>query len=298
MLNVTDSPIDTVRALYRRLRSGELRPDDLIPFSDAALDNLTGCIERMRADVGEFDKALPGFRATYDIFRAFGPDDVVLDAGAHWGYSVAAMRHQGCRSRIISIEAMAANAASLDALKAAEAGRYDWINIAAGADEGVLTFYIPVVNGHAVTGLTSTGGTLDEHGAQHAVNAVRYYPPRNDQHVFQIAVTEVRAARIDTILTQYAINNVAAVKMDIEGHEGPALRGAAHLFTEQRPLLMVESANRNPETVAAMTGYGYFHCQRQDGHLVPHLAPSMANDGFFVHPSRVEEYQRLGIFDG
>jgi FkbM family methyltransferase len=294
-------PIEAVRALYQRLHSGQLRPADVIPLSAAELDNITGCIERMRADVGEFDKALPGFRATYDIFRAFAGDEVVLDVGAHWGYSVAAMRHQGCVSRIISVEAMATNAASLDALKAVEAGRYDWINIAAGSEEGILTVYIPVVNGHAITGLTSTGRTLDDERAKHAVAAISWCPPREEgRHTFKLAVTKVRAARLDTILAEHGgvADKVAAIKMDIEGHEGPALRGAVRLFTEQRPLFMVEDANTNPETVAAMTDYGYFHCARHDGRLSPHPALSLANDGFFVHPSRIEEYRRLGIFEG
>jgi FkbM family methyltransferase len=293
-----DAPIDAVRALYGRLRSGQLRPDDVIPLSDATFDNVANSIKRMRTDARELDRALPGFRETYDIFRVFDSDTVVLDVGAHWGYSIAAMRHQGCRSRIVSIEAMAANAAGLDMLKAIEAGQYDWINVAAGAEDGTLILYVPIVNGHAAVGLTSTGQTLDDEGAKNAVAMIPWYPPRKEgRHTFQLAIATVRAARIDAILAERGITNVTAVKMDIEGHEGPALRGAVRLFTEHRPLLMVESANRNPETVAAMTNYGYFHCERQDRRLAPHPSLSYANDGFFLHPSRVDEYRRLGIFE-
>jgi len=288
--------IEVVRALYKRLHDGQLRGDDLIELSAVRVDNLASSIERMHGDIRELRRMVPHYRAIYDIFRAFGPEEVVLDVGAHWGYSAVAMRRVGCRSRIISIEPMTTNAPSLDILKTLEAGGYDWINVAASSDEGTLTLYIPIVNGRADTGLTSAGGGLNDGGAINAVNATRRYPGWWGRDRFQLASVKVRASRIDTVLSEHKIGKVAAVKMDIEGHEGPALRGAVRLFAEHRPLLMVEGANRHPETLSAMNDYGYFHCERCDGHLVPHPAMSLAADGFFVHPSRVDEYRGLGIF--
>jgi FkbM family methyltransferase len=295
--------VEAVRALYSRLHSNALRPNDTIPFAEARFDDMSSFAAKVHGFVEELDKVLPGFRDTYDVFRAFAPDSVVLDVGAHWGYSVAAMRHQGCRSKIISIEAMATNAASLNALKTIENGRYDWINVALDSDEGTLTFHVPVVNGTAVTGLASTGRTLDDHGANFAAGMAKTYPPKKwgAPDEFRLATITVRATPLDNILYEYGgiVDKVVAVKIDIEGHEYHALCGASKLLSYQRPLLMLEGANRNTAVTGLLADQGYFHCERRrDGRLVPHLVRSCALDGFFVHTSRVEEYRKFGIFEG
>jgi len=77
-----------------------------------------------------------------------------------------------------------------------------------------------------------------------------------------------------------------------------ALRGAERLFGAQRPLLMIEGANRNPEVVELMHRHGYFHAVRAEGYLVPHPEPSDMNDGFWVHPDKSDGYRAAGILRG
>lgn len=307
-----------VRELYARLHSNTLRPSDTIPFEQANFPNLAETVEAIYKSIEAFDKTLPNFKAPYDIFRAFGEDKIVLDVGAHWGYSVIAMRHQGCKSRIFSVEAMKSNAPALYRLKALDQGRYDWFNVAAGAEEGTLNFFIPMINGSPVTGLSSTGATLDDFFADHLASLSSSYPAGSTEQrlvevkgekphfvsaprdILRLVVNKVKATQIDTLLRANGDlqNDVVGVKMDVEGHEAFALKGAARLFTEQKPVLMLEEANRNARVTEVMMGYGYFHCERHDGKMVPHLAYSFANDGFWVHPDRVEDYRRLGIFEG
>jgi FkbM family methyltransferase len=294
-----------VRTLYSRLHSNTLLPVDTIDVAEATFQDPSAYVSLIYKSLKEFDKSFSAFKVPYDIFRAFPADRIVLDVGAHWGYSVMAMRHQGCKSRIFSVEAMQSNAAALNMIKSLDKGKYDWFNVAAGAEEGTLKFFIPMLNGVPVTGLSSTGSTLDDFFADHLAGLAESYPPEikaNEPpaHVIKLIINKVRATRIDALLRANGDlqNDVVAVKMDVEGHESFALKGAEKLFTEQKPMLMLEEANRNDRVTAVMMGYGYFHCERHDGKMVPHLAYSRANDGYWVHPDHVESYRQLGIFEG
>ncbi|MBA4130864.1 MAG: hypothetical protein C0519_05515 [Hyphomicrobium sp.] len=161
------------------------------------------------------------------------------------------------------------------------------------------------MNGFGLTGLASTGATLtdtyDGFGAHFALESVQY-PSRQASglHDPRIAILEINAARLDDVFEARGdeMQRIVAVKLDLEGHEAPALRGAERIFARTKPLLMIEEANRNPEVVKVMTGYGYFHCERHNGCLVAHSEISMMNDGFWVHPEKISEYRRLGIFKG
>ena len=203
-----------------------------------------------------FESFLPPF----EIFRKFSGDDVVLDVGAHWGYSAVTMRHAGCSARIVSIEAMPMNMRSLHHLETLDP-KYSCVNMAASDSHSVLRIYTPVLNGTAIMGLSSTGGTLTTYFAYHLAGLTSAYPPpAGGRDAVGVLVSEVAARCLDDILDERGERErVVAVKMDIEGHEPAALRGAERLFLEQAPLLMIEGANRNPAVVELMQGYGYFH---------------------------------------
>ncbi|RPI04585.1 MAG: hypothetical protein EHM63_09905, partial [Actinobacteria bacterium] len=53
---------------------------------DAAVEKI---YRSKRVHRGMFESFLPPF----EIFRKFAGDEVVLDVGAHWGYSAVTMRH-------------------------------------------------------------------------------------------------------------------------------------------------------------------------------------------------------------
>lgn len=294
--------IAKIKALYSRMHRGSLAPEDTIPFEELEFATNEDYLERIYLDREEFDRSLKAFGETYDVFRIFPEAAVVLDVGAHWGYSAVAMRHRGCRSKILSIEAMPFNMPALRRLAALMPGHYDYVNIAVSAQGGELVFYVPTMNGVAVTGLASTGATLDNYFAFLVADLADSHSPKTlgGEDVVKLAIKAVPATTIDHILASRAIEarRVAAIKMDVEGHEGPALQGAASLFRNQKPLLMLENANRDPLVVQTMLGYGYFHAERRNGCLVPHVAFSYANDGFWIHPDRIEEYRQAGIFEG
>ncbi len=288
--------------LYQRLQAGALTDADLIDIETLTWPNYAAFVTRIHGDSALFDTYFGAFKQPYDIFRNFSADDTVLDVGADWGYSAIAMRHQGCRARIVSVEAMAFNIGPLARLKALEGENYDYVHAAAGERHGRLRFYVPVLNGGGISGLSSTGRTLTPYLGQLAASRIEWFPrrPEDDDDQARIAILEVDAAPIDSILETLgrAGERVVAVKMDVEGHEADALKGAARLFKTQKPLLMLEEGDRQPRVVDVMTSYGYFFASRADGRLVPHDGHSPTDDGFWIHPDRVEFYRNSGIFAG
>jgi FkbM family methyltransferase len=292
---------DDVLGLYRRLQAGALRPEDTTGMDGVATDDIGGFLARVAVDRAEYDKYL-GVHGEYPLFRVFGADAIVLDVGAHVGYSIIGMRYAGCRARIVSVDAMAYNIAALTTLSPL-VQPHEVIHSAVGASDGQITFYAPVLNGHVLQALSSTGGTLTDFFVGHVSNHVGIYPSRRRDggHEVKLLVQNVDVARVDAILTEHGIDpvRVEAMKLDVEGHEGPAVEGAHHLFATSKPLLMVEGANRDPEVVKRMTFHGYFHCElAPSGKLVAYTDYSMGNDGFWVHPEKVEAYRALGIFEG
>jgi len=287
-----------IRALYRRARENVLAADDILPLASAKTEKTEAFLERIYRDKAAFDRTFADFAAAYDVFGKFTARQVVLDVGAHWGYSVVAMRHQGCRSKIISIEAMPLNIEPLERLKRIEAGSYDFCNVAASDTDEVLRFYIPVLNGHANLGLSTTGGLLtDDHTHLLMEMAERHKAEVGSVDKAALAIADVQAAPIDSILERFpgAASAVAAVKIDVEGHEARALRGASRLLANQKPLLMIEGANRSPAVVAEMNKHGYCHFERHDGVLIPQSEISRHLDGYWLHPDRFALYRQLGL---
>jgi FkbM family methyltransferase len=289
-----------VSALYSRARTNALADTDFVPAGSLKFDDSAATIDRIFRSRDALERLIPGFLSTYDIFRVFGVNSVVLDVGAHWGYSAVAMRHSGCRAKVISIEAIPENLSTLRRLKELTEGKYDFANVAVSDTNDVLQFYIPAINGRAITGLATTGATLTDDFANYLARLAKQLRLTEAGYAdVAFAVVEVPALPIDTLLARDfpSVASISAIKMDVEGHEPAALRGARHILGQHKPLLMIEGGNRNPEVVAEMTGHGYFHCERTEGKLFPHPLVIAGVDGFWVHRERIAEYRSLGLMD-
>ncbi len=254
MQSIEELTIEAKR-LYERLQAGCLRDNDLLPREKAEFTHYGSYLARILADPAEFQEQFSGFLPPFMPFRIFGEDAVILDVGAHWGYSVLAMRHQGVKARIFSVEALPENARELAYLKEFENGRYDFAGLAATESPCELVFYIPAVNGVAVTGLTSTGGTLTEYFADHLASLVpSHLPEEGETNRFQIIELKVKGLPLDQIVDEAGLSgSVEAIKLDVEGHEASALRGGRRLIGERLPLIMNENANRDQSVVAELT---------------------------------------------
>jgi FkbM family methyltransferase len=278
-----------ISGLYRRINEKTLTPADILTDIPYRFD--PRFVERIYRKPDELEQRIPGFAATYALFRFFDPDALVLDVGAHWGYSAIAMRHRGCVANILSVEAMPLNRPALERIRALD-GKYDFLNVAASNEAGAVTFYLPVVNDQVITGIASTGGTLIDRFVYIPVGVAEQHPPADGQpDRIGVMIVDVQTRTLDDIV---AGRRVAAVKMDVEGHEVRALQGAGRLIAEQKPMLMIEGGALYPGVVSMLTDAGYFYCQRTGTQLC-RGAPQIETDGFWLHQDRAAEYKTIGL---
>lgn len=134
------------------------------------------------------------------------PGDVFLDAGANKGYfSLLASRQLGPSGRVWAVEAFPPNAAILrENLNANHTANVTVVDAALSNHIGEIGFRAPS------QGTTGDGGVSAD------------------------ATLRVPATTLDALTQAHSIHGIAVMKMDIEGAELAALRGAAHLLTEQR----------------------------------------------------------------
>jgi FkbM family methyltransferase len=177
------------------------------------------------------------------VWRALlRPGQVVVDVGANKGwFSLLAAQVVGRDGRVISYEPLPRNVRDLN--QTAIANRWDWMTVR------------PV-------GLSGTSGTAglvspeDESGSGWG----SFEKPLGDH---QVSLT-VETVTLDDELHRLGIATVDLLKMDIEGHEFEALRGAAGALAAgkiKRLLVEVHANHLGPERTAAihenMTRAGY-----------------------------------------
>jgi FkbM family methyltransferase len=138
------------------------------------------------------------------------PGDIVVDVGAHLGTYAALALQQGA-SRVIAIEAEPVNAACLAKTFATEiaSGRVVVVPEAAWETEGTLTFH--------VRDNSLTGSAVFEKGVP----------------------VQVPATTLDLIVERNSLPRVDLIKMDIEGGERHALRGAQQTIMRFKPRMAI-----------------------------------------------------------
>lgn len=179
------------RALYRRLIG--MRPAEVtVDGHVMALDPLDSLLLSVNGDYEADERAL--------FVAAIRPGDTVLDVGAHIGlYTLAAARAAGPTGRVIAFEPSSVN----HALLVENVARNGYGNVeirreAVGDRDGTVSLFLSVDN-------TGDHSLIEDDTRQGE---------------------SVPLVRLDSL----PIDTVAVIKMDIQGGEPAALRGAAALL--------------------------------------------------------------------
>jgi FkbM family methyltransferase len=145
--------------------------------------------------------------------------DTVIDAGAHFGlYSALAASLLGRNGRVLAVEPNAETAKFL--IRNLEKYGGECVQASVGAEDGHAEYF------PGAAGRGAYGGSVAEKAGT---------PPRR-----------VRRVTMDTLLREAGVERTALVKIDVEGDEVEALRGArAAIAAGALPLLMVEFAEKN-----------------------------------------------------
>ena len=236
----------------------------------------------------------------YFVFKRFGAAmGVVLDVGANWGYSVGSIRAAGSDCSIISFEVLPAFEASLSRVKELDAGRYDFVISGVGAERGVIEFFIPTVNGRAISALTSASPSSLNILVDNIVGYMTSNPMTNKYYKCQFLRMVCVVNSIDTILATHEFevktDPVAAIKMDVEGFEAQALKGAEKTVARDRPLLILEGGNRDADAKAFLDANGYVLTRRIGSQLQQTGGVAEGVNGIFVHPEKIDAYKGIGL---
>jgi FkbM family methyltransferase len=211
--------------------------------------------------------------ATHLITRIGKPSSTFVDVGAHIGSIVAEVLRNHAAARIVAIEAMPDKAERLRR-------KFPSVEVhgcAVGESSGEAAFFV----NSEYSGYSSLGRPANTAGK---------------------SITEIRVPvrRLDDLLTSA---DVDAIKIDVEGAELGALRGAAGLLKKCRPAVMFESGPQEDD------GLGYskealFEFLAANGYavLVPnrvaHDDDGLTSSGFIEshrYPRRTTNYFAIPV---
>jgi FkbM family methyltransferase len=202
-----------------------------------------------------------------------------LDVGANHGQSIDALRMINRDVRILAFEPQPR---LFRRLSHRFPPSWDTTVVPFGvADEpGRTTLWVPSYNGCRFDGLAST--TDEDSATEWFSYSIRNFDPAK----VSVEAFEIEIVRLDDVVSE----PVGLIKLDIQGAELAALRGARRILARDRPIVMVEQ-NIAGEIDDHMAGLGYLPHAWLDGDLVdgigtlntlylpsdpPHVAPVVA----------------------
>lgn len=168
--------------------------------------------------------------------RLLRPGMVFLDGGANEGaYAVFASARVGPAGRVIAVEPSPREIGRLRRnLALNDAGNVEVVEAALAEELGSLTLTV----------------AADEHSGQNTLGAFVY------EGVKSVDTRAVTATTLDDLVAQHKLTALDIVKLDLEGAELRALRGAHLLLGELKPLLLIEASevalNRQGGSSAAL----------------------------------------------
>jgi FkbM family methyltransferase len=288
-----------ITAVYGRLKAGRLEAGDVVTGEALIPDTPPRYIRHVLAERSVYEDDA---RILARLPAAMG---TILDIGAHWGYMAASFRHAGAQGPILSFEPMRAHHRCLDELRRRDP-LYDFAPIGLSDSPHSVTLYGPVVNGKPIMGLNSVDGAIfNEHHRAHLVSLVGGEIEVAPSYRFQLHACNLLVERLDDVLARrrfYVLSpfrvetkRIAAIKLDVEGHEPNVLRGAEATLVSHRPFIMIESGNRNPAVSALLQALGYVYGERNGTMLVRTDTHSTAPNGFWMHGERLDEYRALEL---
>ncbi len=289
-----DNLIPKIIEVYERLAKGALLPTDLIEVPLAAAESNPSWIERAhrKNQMVELDAL---------VFRHFrAPMGAILDVGAHWGYMALSIRNSGTDCPIVSFEALSAHKASLQRLKELDTVGYDYRIVGVSDRTKVVTLFGPVVNGRPITALSSVDGSVfDRRHAEYIGSLLGQSLPVSDAYEFKLLKTVITCESLDDLLADPDLmpraRKIAALKIDVEGHEAQVLAGAEGMIQRDLPFVMNEGANRSAALVAFMHRHGYRAAERRGNKITEIFNESKAVNGYWFHESKRGDYESIGL---
>lgn len=177
------------------------------------------------------------------------PGDWVLDVGANVGhYALRFSQLVGPSGRVLAFEPVPETFELLASdIAAAGAHNVSLFNVAVSAQIGTAGISLPQfttgLTNYYMAGLTESGGAF-----------------------------EVLTIPLDALMPPKPI---ALVKVDVEGHELPALVGMQQILRRDRPRLIVEGTSKEVAAFLGSLGYQFFESPGSPNRVFEYPAPSL-----------------------
>jgi hypothetical protein len=283
-------------ALYQRVEDGTLAEKDFI-----TIDELNG---DARSHPSWIQHAIEqGVAAQPDVvvfsrFRA--QHGWILDIGAHWGYSATSLRAGGTDCQIVSFEALEFHRDCLEMFKSVDP-LYDYRILALTETLSELELLTPCVNGVPLFGVSSTDGkTLT---TDHAELGIPFLGPlfeESDTYEVRLLKSVSPAKPLDTFWSTSELGvtplpQIAAIKLDVEGHEAQVITGGMATITRDKPFFMIEGANRVPDVAQLLQDLGYQAAALAGDQIVPTTEMISGINGCWFHPDHLDLYREMNL---
>lgn len=212
------------------------------------------------------------------------PNPVIIDGGAHVGYTVVEYLKQLPAARIYAFEPFQE---SIDKFRKnlPDNPRVELVPLCLAESSGKRAFYI--------NGYLPTNSLLPR-----PVSGTKYYP----EQAATIGETQVECVTLDEFIESRGIEDVHILKLDIQGAELMALRGAEHalaakkfrvLFLEIAFVSLYESGVMYFELAEFLASYGYSIYKMYDFESADDGQLQFCNAIFLSDEARAELARRM-----
>ncbi|TPJ86968.1 MULTISPECIES: FkbM family methyltransferase [unclassified Mesorhizobium] len=284
--------MSAVDGLFDRFRTGTLKPEDYADITELTVDaNPEGADYWLASkEIYEID-VLP-FRHLNDT------ESVILDVGAHLGYTAATIRNLPVRNHIHSFEPFIVCHPVLDRLAAIDP-KFTYSRLACSDHSGTVDAYNLVVNGNLIGGTTTIrGATFASWFSTYLSGRVgEQMIPLVDRYEARVLRADFETVRLDDMLLPNAPwrhhgRRIVGLKIDVEGHELSAVAGAQRILREHQPLVMIEITDF-ASMKEAMADVGYRPFERVEDKIRP--VQNIHYNTYYVHDDMLEHYRRIGL---
>lgn len=279
--------------LFARLHDSSLLESDLIEAAAVNPHIRPQAVDEWMKSKSVMEPDILPFRHLDDS------ETVILDVGAHLGYTAVSFRNLPMRNFIHSFEPMTLYNPMLNRIAQLDP-KYSFSNIACSNMSTTYDAYNLVINGNLVGGTTSIGGKTFERGlSEYIANRLgENWLPRSKIYDAKLLRVQFSAARLDDCIFGpnaqwlHKDRRITGVKIDVEGHEREAVLGCARLFREHKPLLMVEAFDIAKMT-EIMNYFAYVPYERVDDKIRP--LGGYHYNVYYVHKDMEIYYRKIGL---